>query len=292
MQKLLIAVSVWVLFATVAFGQTVSQDWQTYSPVNEEFSAEFPATVDANLRFNKKDKEIYAGNYRALNNGSYYFVFSINEGKDLETEPVRNFSEKFKPTESSVEFGTLIGKQLKFADDEGFFQQVIFVNSKHRKYVFHAVSETENDPSVARFFESLKFYEDINEETTATRTDKILLPKTNMPKVFTIGTGTMNGEKILSAPTASLPTNVIPNPFKILSQPRANYTDLARQYDIMGAVRLKVTFLPDGTIGKVLVLAKLPFGMTNNAIEAAKAIKFVPGTVTISKTVEYRFILY
>jgi TonB family protein len=88
------------------------------------------------------------------------------------------------------------------------------------------------------------------------------------------------------------PKVVVANNFKITSQPRANYTDAGRTNNVNGVVRLKVTFQANGQIGGISVVSGLPYGLTEQAIAAARNIKFVPGPSTISKTVEYRFTLY
>jgi hypothetical protein len=80
--------------------------------------------------------------------------------------------------------------------------------------------------------------------------------------------------------------------FKILAQPRAEYTEEGRNNNVNGVVRLVVEFLSSGKIGKVKVISGLPFGLTEKAIEAAKKIKFIPTDRTVKKTVEYRFTLY
>jgi hypothetical protein len=84
----------------------------------------------------------------------------------------------------------------------------------------------------------------------------------------------------------------VANTFKITSQPRANYSDAGRQNNVNGVVRLKVTFLASGQIGGISVVSGLPYGLTEQAIAAARNIKFIPGASTVSKTLEYRFTLY
>ena len=83
----------------------------------------------------------------------------------------------------------------------------------------------------------------------------------------------------------------------ILSKPRAIYTDRARQNQLQGQVILRVTFKSDGRIGKVKVVSGLADGLTQNAIEAAKKIKFEPQIkngkpITTKKSVMYSFTLY
>jgi TonB family protein len=84
---------------------------------------------------------------------------------------------------------------------------------------------------------------------------------------------------------------------RILSKARPGYTDFARIYQIDGNVILRVTFLASGQIGSISAVKTLPFGLTNQAIEAARRIQFEPaimkGTpVSVVKQVEYMFSIF
>lgn len=86
-------------------------------------------------------------------------------------------------------------------------------------------------------------------------------------------------------------------PVQILSKPKAAYTDEAQTNNIQGHVTLKITFMSDGTVGPIKVLDGLPYGLTENAIEAAKQIKFKPKMVNGQPvntvlTFEYGFNIY
>lgn len=84
---------------------------------------------------------------------------------------------------------------------------------------------------------------------------------------------------------------------KILAKPRPGYTDAARQAQVSGTVRLRVTFLANGSIGSVSTVSGLPNGLTEKAIEAARAIKFEPAKkggvpYPVTRQIEYNFTLY
>jgi len=52
---------------------------------------------------------------------------------------------------------------------------------------------------------------------------------------------------------------------------------------------LRVEFRADGSVGEIQPLGKLPDGLTEKAVEAAKLIKFQPemrGSQPVSKTLE------
>lgn len=54
------------------------------------------------------------------------------------------------------------------------------------------------------------------------------------------------------------------------------YTKEARRVGVEGIVALKVLLLADGKIGRVRVVRRLPYGLTENAIRVACEIKFKP----------------
>jgi TonB family protein len=89
----------------------------------------------------------------------------------------------------------------------------------------------------------------------------------------------------------------VETPLAIESKPRAVYTESARRQNVEGTVKLKVEFLRDGTVGDIVPLAELPNGLTEEAVSAAKKIRFRPAVVDgvavdSSKLIEYSFSLY
>jgi len=84
---------------------------------------------------------------------------------------------------------------------------------------------------------------------------------------------------------------------RILSKVPSKYTDAARKNAMEGTVRLRVTFLASGKIGSISPVTALPFGLTEQAIAAARQIKFTPASrngvsISVVKLVEYHFSLY
>jgi TonB family protein len=80
-------------------------------------------------------------------------------------------------------------------------------------------------------------------------------------------------------------------------KPEPAYTQEARARGIAGVVRLSVTLNADGSIGEIEVIRGLPSGLTENAIEAAKGIRFIPAqkdgkAISEKKIFEYEFNLY
>ena len=111
------------------------------------------------------------------------------------------------------------------------------------------------------------------------------------------GTGNGTGRGAPPPPPSRPPVEVVTVPFRIISKPRPGYTDAARQNQVTGVVRLKVTFLASGAIGSIAPVSGLPYGLTEQAISAARQIKFEPqkkngSAVAVTKTIEYSFSIY
>ncbi len=103
-------------------------------------------------------------------------------------------------------------------------------------------------------------------------------------------------------PRGDIPPPTTPNTndrsLILFSKPRPRYTEQARKANTQGVVRLKVSFSSNGSIDKVVVLGKgLEYGLTDEAVKAARQIRFLPKETdkvptTVIKTVEYAFSIY
>ncbi|HEX8250680.1 MAG TPA: energy transducer TonB [Pyrinomonadaceae bacterium] len=110
------------------------------------------------------------------------------------------------------------------------------------------------------------------------------------------GTGSGSGSGETNAALPSNPAAKIRG-IRIISKPRANYTEAAKLNHVEGVVRVRVTFMASGEIGSTIPISGLPFGLTEQALAAARRIKFEPATrddipVSVTKVVEYNFSIY
>ncbi len=84
---------------------------------------------------------------------------------------------------------------------------------------------------------------------------------------------------------------------KFLSKPQPKYTDAARQNNVQGQVTLRITFLANGQIGSISPVSGLSYGLTEQAIAAARQIRFEPAMrngqpYSVTKSVQYTFTIY
>jgi protein TonB len=115
------------------------------------------------------------------------------------------------------------------------------------------------------------------------------------------GNGSGTGDGSGSLPKPPPPPKPVPvgvtEGVKILSRPQPKYTDAARQNQVQGTVTVKVTFNANGSIGSIAPVSGLPYGLTEQAIAAARSIKFEPAKrngvpYSVAKTVAYTFTIY
>jgi TonB family protein len=83
---------------------------------------------------------------------------------------------------------------------------------------------------------------------------------------------------------------------RLLTKPEPSYTEDARNNGIEGTVVLKVIFSKDGQVTNIRTVAGLPYGLTEQAIKAARKIKFTPAMkegkpVSMWMQLEYNFSL-
>jgi tetratricopeptide (TPR) repeat protein len=84
---------------------------------------------------------------------------------------------------------------------------------------------------------------------------------------------------------------------QVLSKPRATYTNSARSNNVSGTIKIVVEFGADGKIGFAIPYQTLPEGLTQNAVSAAKQIKFEPAVlngkpVSVVSSFVYGFEIY
>jgi len=84
---------------------------------------------------------------------------------------------------------------------------------------------------------------------------------------------------------------------KILNREKARYNDDARKAGVVGVVVMSVVFGGDGNIDDIKIIRGLPYGLMEQAISAAKKIRFEPATnngepVSVRTNLEFTFDLY
>jgi TonB family protein len=84
---------------------------------------------------------------------------------------------------------------------------------------------------------------------------------------------------------------------RLLEKPEPTYTDSARKFGVQGTVVLRAIFSKSGEVTNFWVVSKLPHGMTQRPIAAARRIRFTPAMkdgqpVSMWMELQYNFNLF
>jgi len=287
-----------VLFASlVCLAQSDTRqepNWQPFAPDKEEFSTEVPTVLSPRIAVRGITRS-----YRGRLNNTWFFAFSDIIASPSSTKIALNFVRATQPTGTQEKFGDMPSEKFEFADDEGFYHRLFTFKTNTRIYVLQTVSSEMDDPLAERFFAKLQIGKIQPADPSIPQNAVSEPPKINFEsrlEQLLSGRGSGSGGGI---GTGSDQPEVRPTtaPLLILVKPRPRYTDLARFYGIIGAVRTKVTFSQNGTISSVQPITRLPFGLTKSALNAAKSIQFSPAlregkAVDTTKLVEFQFNIY
>jgi TonB family protein len=182
-------------------------------------------------------------------------------------------------TEQIVNRDGVSGKQFTSSHALGGVIQV-FATKKHF-YRIQAFGATAADPRVQHFFSSLTFGKNEGIEVSDG-------PGTPLEPV----------DGSVQIPAGDVLTiNSVDRKFMIFMKPEPRYTDEARQKKFVGTVVIKAVASANGSVVNIEVKQGLPAGLTEQAIEALKQMKFMPAAkdgklVSTWIQLEYNFNLY
>lgn len=303
MKRVITILSLIFINGLLIFSQDFSQNegnWQTLSPSNDIFSAQ----VSGSPSFRSFKKNTPNGLYTILGNKVHFFIISNAIKEKSDHDIVLKFFNGFNKKEKAGNILDFEYKKIYFSDDEGFFHYVLILQNKTRIYIFQAASEKPSSSSIQYFFSSLRINDtalgeasDFSEYETAEDNNPKTANDTSQISNNQADSGnSQSGSRGNSSATPSSNANET-KPITLTEKPSPSYTEVARYYEIQGNVILIVIFKSDGTIGTVTPRQKLPFGLTTQAINAAKKIKFAPAIrngvpYNVAKQVNYSFTIY
>ena len=285
MKRILISIFWLSLVATATFGQ--SAPWKRYTVKDEAFSVVFPTvpamatykeTVD---RFDKQRRQRVLGAYA---DGLVYTV-SCSENptqellEDFIEQEIFTHSTFDRTSEKDLKRNGFKGKQYLAPDKvPGTVQIFKTGNTIYRFQVFGAPTD---DTRVQRYFSS------------------VVLGKSASGIEVSDGVGVPYASKAADDESmAKLFVGKDVNRKAVLvMKPEPTYTEEARQNAVTGVVVLKVVFFSDGSVGNIRTVYGLPYGLTEQAIQAARKMKFIPAVkdgkfVSMWMQLEYNFNLY
>jgi hypothetical protein len=293
--------------------------WVTFHATADAFSIQtpFPLTQDGGK--SQEDSRRY---YASDEHGTYLYVFS---DPAKEAHQIAQIVEFAKSQGAVISVAKPQSSPLHFKDEFGYWHTIASANAGSRIFIVQAVSSDEDSPLAKRFVSTFKAevmdtappgpLTEAPPAETIVGSLEPLKPDETGPGIGSgkgvgsgsgfgtrigngsgIGTGTGNGSGVGNGALRP-PPPVGNRTLRILSKPRPAYTELGRLYQITGKVVLSVPFLETGKIGVVSVVKGLPFGLTHQAVVAARRMAFDSPLkdgqpVSITKQVEYNFNIY
>jgi TonB family protein len=265
---------------SIAFAQKPAE-WDRFTIRGGEFSVLLP-TAPAMSTYGIQGTPLAKVRIRhivgAYSNGVVYAVYVFQR-----TAPLDEFIGVFSPSLSGptreLQVGQFAGKEYisKTADTKQVDQYFI---SKRFIYLFRACGSYLGDPetAISRFFDSIRF--DSSEDHIA----------------IVDGPGIIQSTSELDrAPI--FPGKEVTGKARVITKPEPSYTEEARKNQINGTVVLRGVFSASGAVTNLQFVSGLPSGLSENAMAAAKQIRFIPAIkdghfVSMYIQLEYNFSLY
>jgi TonB family protein len=261
--------------------------WRRVTGKGEEFSVLMPAGPSGyfNLVTDRSGKRRIERIYSSYSNGSVYLVVSYDGGsvKDtLESFKAHHLYQGEITFEGDIILDGYQGKQYKLKLGEVTGTMQIHVTKKHGYAV--AIIQAIDDPPLTQYF--LSSFSIVGKDTGLQRDPTQSPPvnhASNIPQ-------TDQTEAALSGKNVTRKAIVV-------SKPEPVYSDEARQAGITGTVVIRAVLSSSGEVTNMKVVRGLPRGLTENAMEAARHLKFIPAVkagrfVSFYVQLEYNFGLY
>jgi TonB family protein len=159
---------------------------------------------------------------------------------------------------------------------------VEFYIAESRLYVLLAAYPAGGASEAKRFFDSFKLDPNLPGSLS------VVVPK--------IGAGVVEAANP-SSEQQILRSGEVTERARVLEKPEPSYTESARKFSVTGTVVLRAVFSKDGEVTNISIIRRLPHGLTEKAINAARMIKFRPAMkdgqpVSMWMQLEYNFNLY
>ena len=258
--------------------QPASQStWRTYTVKSEEFSVDLPTMPLMKSSVILQPRKRTARHLKSFLDGVSYSieVFENPEPSQSLQEFIveRNANSDFHLTQGrDLVVNGFRGAEYVFRDERRCVTVQFFTTAK-RLYRFEAAGVDAADAAVKRFFSSIRLVE----PTDATE----VAEGPGLPLVLDTAERIYTGKEVTTKA-------------RLISKPKPHYTEDARWNLTSGTVVLRVVFSKTGEVNSINVVADLPDGLTEQAINAARRIKFVPATkdgkpVSMWMQLEYNF---
>jgi TonB family protein len=259
--------------------------WKRFTGKDEEFSVLMPDKPSLYLSSitDRPGKLTPERIYSSYSQGSAYLVVSYNGSSikgTLENFKAHHLYQGAVSYARDLSVAGYSGKEykLKFAEVGGTLQ--IYATKKHGYAL--ATVQAIDDPPLSSYFLSSFLIKGEHENIVSAETQPPA-PSQDIPTIDS-SQSMLTGKDVTRRGV-------------IVSKPEPWYTEEARQANITGTVVLRVVLSASGEVTNIHAVKGLPKGLTENAIEAARHLKFIPAVkdgrfVSYWVELQYNFGLY
>jgi TonB family protein len=291
-----------ILFSIAAASAAYAQDgppsapnvWERYAISDQQLSFLFPK-LPVVIDDASSCSEIEKHSYYAYADGVVYELTTVSKKKrkipnDCRSVPRftaglftnRLNNARFSDSTESLPTVTEIDGRKVYKYDKPSGGLMLYDDLANDRWLELVIHKRTGEKIDERFFDSIIF--------AATQGKDVVKGASS-----TLGDASDVKQPISTQTTGSLPQ--VTAPFAVLAKQRAAYTDESRRHNTQGSVMLKVTFLSNGSVGPITPDTTLEYGLTEQAIAAAKKIVFLPKRVngvpiSVTMRVQYNFHIY
>lgn len=284
-----------LLLITSSINAQTPAKWQRYSATGDEFSVELPhqpTTIKVSRPTHMFEKAKPRGNmYSLYDDGIVYAILSFpnpNRKEPLETfinelkyYPISGTDARF---DRQIELDGTVGKQY-ILGGQLLSGTIRFYITQNRVHLLHITGEDINKPGVTQFFSSFSLSTKPS-GIEITKTDHLIETDESVLK-----------EAATESPATALTGRQVTRKALVVLKPEPSYTEEARREEITGTVVIRAVFSSSGNVTNIRVVSGLPFGLNEQAIIAARNLRFIPAMkdgqyVSMHIQLEYNFNLY
>lgn len=290
MKRILLTACALLLVTPAITGQILERDarnmpapaltWQSYTVKGEEFSVALPtvpAMSSGTALHPRLQKFRVERHLQASLDGVVYsidVVENVQHGQSLEDFIAeQNANSDYDPaTGRDLTVSKIRGKEYS-SRDKNRPATIQFFATERRLYRFEATGSDAANAAVKQFFSSIT----LGKPRKATE----VVDGPGMPLVLDTGERIYKGSEVTTK-------------LRLISKPEPQYTEEAQRNRVRGMVVLRAIFSKTGEVTGIQVVAGLPNGLTEQCVNAARQIRFVPATkdgqpVSMWMTLEYNF---
>ena len=265
------------------FKRSESLTWKLYTIAGEDFSVALPLLPARHTTFEyideiQKSRIVYS--LGAYADGVAYVVYVFENPKRQSLDAFIQAQGADKPNFTELTVNGFPGKQIPGVDSISQF-----FATKDRLYEFRAVGAPLDDARMTTFFSSVFLHKKKDSIEVDNGPGLPYQPSEEAQPAGVDGT------------TKPFTGKEVDKKIRLAMKPEPMYTEIARQNEVTGTVVLKCVFASNGSVTNIRTVSGLPHGLTEQAIDAARKIKFIPAMkdgkfVSMWMQLEYNFNLY